>query len=107
MISPVTVHRTLPDGKTVFYAPGDEAFPLLLAENLASKFRAAGLDLEPVMGFQAYAHTVRKQVTTFKNTYIIGYTGRFRIEADPRILAFLYYAGLGPRNSQGFGMFSI
>ena len=107
MISPVTVHRTLDDGTTVYYAPSDEEFPLLLAENLASKIKASHLPLESVLGILPYPGSIRKRVTTFKGIYITGYTGRFRLEAEPETMAFLYCTGLGARNSQGFGMFSI
>ncbi|MEN3184293.1 MAG: CRISPR-associated endoribonuclease Cas6 [Atribacterota bacterium] len=36
-----------------------------------------------------------------------GYEGRFFVEGDEGLLAFAYDAGLGERNSQGFGMFRV
>ena len=107
MRAPVTIHSTLADGHTQYYAPTESAFPLLLAGNLASKVTAAGLNLDPVLGILPFERTLRKRVTTFKGSYITGYLGTFRLEAAPETMAFLYYTGLGDRSSQGFGMFDI
>ena len=46
-------------------------------------------------------------VTTFKGTYITGWQGYYHLEGSNELINFLYYAGLGDRNSQGFGMFKI
>ncbi len=107
MLSPISVHQTTADGKTIYYTPQDEKFILLITENLASKIQASGLDIDTVIGLVPYMRTLRRRVTTFKGIYITGYTGRFLLETDPETMAFLYYTGLGARNSQGFGMFEI
>ena len=105
-LGPVTVHDTLPDGKTVYYAPTEERFGELLAENLAAKLQASGTGAPAFLGVRT-AGTPRKVVTTFKGIYVTGYTGTFLLEADPEAMGLLYYTGLGSRNSQGFGMFDI
>ena len=107
MLSPVTVHETLSDGHTRYFAPTEDRFPLLLAQNAASKLRAAGLPYPSHFGCGLISGTLKKCVTRFKGVYVTGYTGRFRLETDSRSMAFLYYTGLGTRNSQGFGMFSM
>lgn len=107
MLSPITVHETLPDGHTRYYSPLEDAFPLLLARNLESKLRAAEVPLPSHFGCGFLGGPLKKRVTTFKGIYVTGYMGRFRLETDPAIMAFLYDAGLGTRNSQGFGMFSL
>ena len=106
-LSPVTVHETGLNGKTIYYSPADEMFLPLLAQNLASKLRATGIPAAPVLSCVPNARTLRKRVTTFKGTYITAYEGRFELWAEPEAVALLYYAGLGSRNSQGFGMFAI
>ena len=107
MLSPLTVHEPLPDGHTRYLSPTDEDFPLLLARNLESKLRAAELPYPGFFGCGPIVKTLKKRVTTFKGIYVTGYMGRFRLETDPQCMAFLYDTGLGTRNSQGFGMFSI
>lgn len=107
MRAPVTLHETLPDGRTRYFAPTDEVFPLRLAENLASKLEAAAQPLDPGVACVPRIETLRKRVTSFKGTWISGYTGRFRLACAPETMAFLYYTGLGAGNSQGFGMFDI
>ena len=106
-LSPVTVHETGWNGQTIYYSPADEMFLPLLAQNLASKLRAIGIPAVPVLSCVPNARTLRKRVTTFKGTYVTAYEGRFELRAEPEAMALLYYAGLGSRNSQGFGMFAI
>lgn len=107
MRTPLTLHRTLPDGFRRCYAPDEEEFPLLLAENLASKIQAAQLSIDPCVSLVPVAQTLTKRVARFRSTYVTGWTGRFRLEAEPETLAFLYYADLGVGGSRGFGMFDI
>lgn len=107
MISPLTLHETMPDGQTIYYKPSDETFSPMLVRNLESKLKAAGVQAAPVLGCAPVPGTIRKRVTQFKGIYITGYEGAFDVQSDPEALALLYYAGLGDRNSQGFGMFSI
>ncbi len=107
MLGPVTAHDTSPDGKTVYYAPGEERFGELLAANLAAKLRAANVSAPPYLGLRPAGRPPRKVVTTFKGVHVTGYLGTFDMEADPEAMGFLYYAGLGTRNGQGFGMFDI
>lgn len=107
MLGPVSVHDTVPDGKTRYYAPTEERFGELLAENLASKLRAAGVDAAPYLGFRPLGKPPRKVVTTVKGIYVTGYLGTFTLRTDPEAMGLLYYTGIGARNSQGFGMFEI
>ena len=105
--TPLTLHRTLPDGYRRFYSPEEEDFPLLLAENLASKLAAAKLELDPCISLRPLQGSLKKRVTRFKDTYVTGWTGRFLLEAEPETVAFLYCVGLGVGGSRGFGMFDI
>jgi len=44
-------------------------------------------------------------VTVFKGTRITAWNGIYEIVCPPDYLKFLYDAGIGAKNSQGFGMF--
>lgn len=107
MLSPVTVHETEPNGQTIYYSPADEMFLPSLVGNLESKLRAIGIPATPVLSCVPNTQTLRKRVTTFKGIYVTAYGGQFDLQAEPEAMALLYYAGLGSRNSQGFGMFAI
>ena len=48
-----------------------------------------------------------KFVTRYKNFYISGWFSEYRLEGNRKHLDFLYQAGLGSKNSQGFGMYEI
>ena len=107
MRTPLTLHRTLPDGFRRCYAPDEEEFHLLLAENLASKIEAAQLSIDPCVSLVPVTQTLTKRVARFRSTCVTGWMGRFRLEAEPETVAFLYCAGLGVGGSRGFGMFDI
>jgi len=38
---------------------------------------------------------------------IKGWKGRYILEGDPQLIRFGYDAGLGSRNSQGYGIFEV
>ncbi len=113
MLSPLTVYSTYEtfDGrkKTQFFDPDDEVFPHLIELNFRHKYEAyygvpptERLLIEPV-----HVHHRHRVVTMFKNMYITGWLGYYRLCSSPEQLTFLYHVGLGGRNSQGFGMFRV
>ncbi|WP_448575536.1 CRISPR-associated endoribonuclease Cas6, partial [Thermomicrobium sp.] len=48
-------------------------------------------------------HPRAKRLERYKGTWIEGWTGRFLIEGPPEYLRLALEAGLGAKNSQGFG----
>lgn len=109
MLSPVTAHLKQPDGKVRYLAPEEEAFPALIRENYRRK-RAAwlGAPVEDGVEIAPVEVTPRdKCVTRFKGTSLCGYYGVYSLSGNPEALTFLYDAGIGARNSQGFGMFAV
>jgi CRISPR-associated endoribonuclease Cas6 len=44
-----------------------------------------------------------KRLERYKGTWIEGWTGRFLLEGPPELLRLALEAGLGAKNSQGFG----
>jgi len=112
-ITPIEVHSTFQiykQKKTYYYNPYEKEFSLLIANNAAKKWEAfykkppeSELKLEPI-GFN------KEKIVRFgsKNSLIIkGWTGNFKLLADSKMLGFIIDAGLGNRNSQGFGMVEV
>lgn len=109
MLSPAVVYRT-EDIKTVYFSPADPEFYSMIATNAARKWESVygyplpgSLTVEPLYSEKGF----RKMVTRFKQTYITGWKGSFRLCGCAPMLDLLYQTGLGAKNSQGFGMFEV
>ncbi|MDO4324668.1 MAG: CRISPR-associated endoribonuclease Cas6 [bacterium] len=110
MITPVCVYSTDPfTKKTFFYQPNDSSFGDQVEQNFMRKYEAyygvkpeSGISLQPVE--VSYGD---KCVTKYKNFYISGWKGIYRLSGERKYLDFLYQTGLGSKNSQGFGMFQL
>lgn len=107
MRSPLTVHTTTEDGHTRYYSPVEKDFVPLVQENLRLRARAFRLGDPGELQLLPLEASLKKRVSTFKGIYVTGWTGQFVIAAPRTTVEFLYYAGLGARNSQGYGMFDI
>ncbi|MCP8967382.1 CRISPR-associated endoribonuclease Cas6 [Ectobacillus ponti] len=112
MLSPITVYSTYEEQekkKTNYFAPTDPAFPLLVSSNFSNKYEAyhgyAPRDEFIIRPLQV--NDSHKVVTKFKNHIITGWLGKYELESSPEQIAFAHNAGIGSRNSQGFGMFEI
>ncbi|MCX8153611.1 MAG: CRISPR-associated endoribonuclease Cas6 [Candidatus Bathyarchaeota archaeon] len=110
MLSPLTVYSTLmaPDGKkkTYYFSPYEKEFSVLVDSNLkkkhfllSSKNIKSNIKIEPL--------EVKEVVTLYKGTVIKGWMGRFLLSGPKSLLMTAYEAGLGAKNSQGFGMFEV
>ncbi|MEM4658075.1 MAG: CRISPR-associated endoribonuclease Cas6 [Candidatus Methanosuratincola sp.] len=113
MLSPVTIYSTLSakDGrrKTYYYAPFEREFSRLTSENAAKKYKAfykknsvGELSIVPLDVDKG-----NEKIVTYKNTVIKGWTGIYELSGDPGLMKVVYDAGLGGKNSQGFGCFEI
>ncbi|WP_417095932.1 CRISPR-associated endoribonuclease Cas6 [Gemmiger formicilis] len=108
MVSPLTLHKSLPGGKTRFLCPDDDAFAAQLIANTAHKLAACRSTADPSVTLCPMGTRLpRKRVTQFKGIYLTGWEGDFLLDGDPETLCLLYQTGLGDRNSQGFGMFRL
>jgi CRISPR-associated endoribonuclease Cas6 len=47
------------------------------------------------------------KVLQYKDTVIKGWNGIYRLRGDRRLIKVAYEAGLGSKNSQGFGCFEV
>ncbi|HIY02969.1 MAG TPA: CRISPR-associated endoribonuclease Cas6 [Candidatus Blautia faecipullorum] len=110
MKTPITVYSTdRESGSTYFYAPDDELFYAKVCDNFFRKYYAYyGVPPASEIILQPICVTEKdKFVTRYKQSYITGWYGVYRLSGKRKYLDFLYQAGLGGKNSQGFGMFQL
>ena len=109
-LSPITIYSTLytPEGgrKTYYYSPYEREFSTLATKNAVKKFFALHrkkidgyIELKPVR--------VEEKILKYKGTIIKGWKGIFIIRGSPKLIETVYQAGVGSKNSQGFGMFEV
>ncbi len=113
-LSPITVYSTLetPDGrrKTYYYAPQEPEFGRLAIENLRRKIRAwTGEDLPPDGATLRPVKVSNRNlvVARYKGTVIKGWTGIYELDAPEPYFRMALDAGLGAKNSQGFGCVEV
>ena len=109
MLSPVEVHITDDENHSRYFSPLESEFVHLINENFRRKYKAfTGLDAESDINISVVSvGTKDKYVTTYKGLHITAWRGKYVLSGNPEYLNFLYYCGLGSRNSNGFGMFGV
>jgi CRISPR-associated endoribonuclease Cas6 len=109
VISPVVAYSTMTrhDGRkyTCYFAPGEREFCSLTEENLRKKYAILAQSEAPVIPpYDVTAKgNLRLSVITYKGTVIKGYTCFLRLTGPAPLLQVAIDAGLGAKNSQGFG----
>lgn len=115
MLSSVTMYSTLEarngSKKTYYYSPGEKEFGELISNNLVNKAKAfyredwsqRAFNIEPVGSIDGR----NQKIIIYKSFVIKGWMGNFLISGDPLMIKLAYEAGIGGKNSQGFGMFSV
>lgn len=106
-LSPITGYRTPAGSKRFEYlTPYQEDFYNLLKSNLLKKYHLIygrkykhEIEIEPVKVENFY----RKKIV-FKGTLIEAWEGIYKVRADEDMIRIVFYAGLGAKNSAGFGM---
>jgi len=113
MLSPATIYSTLshPDGRkrTYYYSPFENEFSHLVSENVRKKFKAyykkaprGNISLAPLK-----VNSGNQKIVSYKGTIIKGWTGIYELSGDRELMKMAYDAGLGGKNSQGFGCFEV
>ncbi len=123
-LSPITVYRTLAAAgrrHTRYYTPEEPEFASLVLANLRRKLRtfqvaAVALGEEVAedagdVGPAEAAAAVRplrvgardRKVLRYRDTVIEGWMGRYRLDLPAPLMRMALDAGLGAKNSQGFG----
>ena len=109
MNSPICAFQRDIENNTVYLSPRDNDFEKLINNNFFRKYSSyyctdpcsditiTNINLSPK----------DKVVTNIKKIYITAWKGEYVLEGSPDYLTFLYNAGLGSKNSQGFGLFEI
>ena len=111
-LSPITIYSTLytPEGrkKTYYYSPFEKAFEELLLENLRRKLRTwSGIDQDggSVRPFRVSSRNER--IIIYKDTVIKAWDGLYELRLPEELFKIAFEAGLGAKNSQGFGCIEV
>jgi CRISPR-associated endoribonuclease Cas6 len=110
-LSPVTVYSTLyrKDGKpyALYFHPKEKEFERLVAQNLFRKYAAVHGQEAPytMEAIRVWPQgRMQQNIVLYKKNVIKGYSGRFILEGPSELLQIGLDAGLGAKNSQGFGL---
>jgi CRISPR-associated endoribonuclease Cas6 len=117
-LSPITVYQTLehPGGgkKAYYFAPQEREWHQLLRDNLARKAKALGWEddakkaLERAQFKPFRVQQKDQKIITYKGTVIKGWLGTYELSGlSEAYFELAYDAGLGAKNSQGFGMVEV
>lgn len=113
MLSPMTVYSTLSklDGrkKTYYYSPFEREFSELIEKNLRKKHRAYfGKDSDGDFTIKPSKVSRRdEKIIIYKGTVVKGWMGFYELSGSSELLKLAYDAGIGSKNSQGFGCFEL
>ena len=108
-LSPITVYITEEDGHTTYFSPDDPRFLRGIETNARRKYitrygTEEGFDLKVTLNEK---FTPTKRMTHFKSTFITAWHCSLILRGTPQTLDLLQNVGLGSKNSQGFGAFSV
>lgn len=114
-LSPITVYSTVQrgDGRklTYYYSPWEQQFGQQIETNLKKKYQIIeGLPPDPRWNLNLTPLRVDKHdqcIVLYKETVIKGWTGTYLLQGAPQLIDVALQAGLGSKNSQGFGMVEI
>ena len=110
MKTPVCVYSTKrEDHFTTFYSPKDPEFFRLINENFYRKYYAYyGVYPEyPIEMIPVKVTNKDKKIVKYQSCHICGWKGDYILKGKRKYLDFLYQTGIGCKNSQGFGMWTV
>ncbi|MFQ3611340.1 MAG: CRISPR-associated endoribonuclease Cas6 [Fimbriimonadales bacterium] len=113
-LSPITVYSTFetPNGKkkTYYYAPQESEFEEQLLLNLQRKVNRWHEREVPMEGasIKPYRVSARNQhILYYKETVVKAWSGLYELCLPPEHFEMAFSAGLGSKNSQGFGCIAL
>jgi CRISPR-associated endoribonuclease Cas6 len=111
-LSPIVVYSTLlrPDGRkyTCYFQPGEPDYNRLISGNLRKKYEAYYNEEAPAEDVKVEKlGQLNMHVMNYKKTVIKGYSGKLLLTGPSGLLQMAIDAGLGSKNSQGFGCVEV
>lgn len=112
-LSSIVAYSTLlrPDGSkyTCYFMPGESDFERIVSDNIIKKYRALNkIDNTFEKGISITSlGDYKLSLVKYKDFIVKGASGKFLIEGDKRLLQIGLDAGIGGKNSQGFGCVSL
>lgn len=111
-LSPVVAYSTFMRGHgkkyTLYYKPNDQEFQRIVVENLKRKARLIyGEEKQFSETSIVRKGMFHREIVMYKGTIIKGYSGTFILKGDPHLLQTAIDAGLGSKNSMGFGLLQV
>lgn len=107
-LSPIVVYSTMTraDGRkyTCYFQPGEPEYNRLITNNIRSKYASFYQETAVFDAIMAVPiGDMKLSVMNYKGTVVKGYSGRLHLTGHEDLLQMAMYAGLGSKNSQGFG----
>ena len=114
-LSPITIYKTIIKNNkkyTQYLFPEDPEFNNLIKENIKKKYAIIKGITDPTeipeISFHLTPIDTKIKILKYKNFIIKGIEGILEINTNNiKVLQEIYDAGLGAKNSQGFGMFEF
>ncbi len=118
-LSPITIYSTVKinnSKKTYFYSPSEKEFSNLIIQNLIRKYKSypqtnittENLNQEETGGnYYIKPIKYKENIVKYKNTVIKAYHGIFEVFLPEHLYFVALNAGMGNKNSQGFGCIKI
>lgn len=107
-LSPVTAYSTLENKQTRFYNPYDMEFSQYIKKNLLHKYEAYhGNQPENTDFVMKPIGAVKEARVNYKGFHILAYNCEIEMEGSEELLRMAYSAGIGGKNSQGFGCIEV
>lgn len=108
LLSPAVVYSTFTkaNGKkyTCYFEPGEADFAEQIDANLRKKYYSLYREQPPEEVVKVSPRgKVRRNIVKYKDFYVKGYTCRLELEGPRELLQLALDAGIGSKNSQGFG----
>ncbi|MDD2412654.1 MAG: CRISPR-associated endoribonuclease Cas6 [Bacteroidales bacterium] len=110
-LSPICVTMKNETGKLDYFSPEHPDYSLLLKNNLLTKYEAfhgtpitTDVFLVWETNNKPHPKLIKIKSGTKEETRIRGYNCRFKLFATPELMKIAYNAGIGEKNSMGFGM---
>jgi len=112
--SPIVVYTTFEttnrSKKTYYFSPFEDDFAFYIKQNIIKKYIAytkqndfqGNFSIKPLPN-----QKLKQNIVLYKDTVIKGWSGKFEISGDINLIKLAFDAGLGSKNSQGFGCIGV